>query len=346
MSRSTPGSRRNSGRSDAGMEMIVEASPCVEDAPGGKVSMTGGTFSAGSQSAMPKRPTTSNSMYRPQTRGSTATLNSSGGRHSLDDSSYSNSPGPKSAGEGGSLSLDRTTSLRLVQNRHSVGNLYHLPAGVADSQAAAALAISYIRGAHLAPAYMEQYERRKSSSALGQSASGKAVGVGNAVVGGMPAFAGGGYSRFTGTGQDDSCSYLLQSQNLAQQISDQDTSPLSSDDDIDNLLLDDSNFNSDQNTPVRPTTTFPNFRPQSSASMMEGAPMASVAQAAEMFAHPVKKLSDTKLNQLTVVDTNKLSIASIDDPSRYSGKKNLFLGFYYLTKFTLNNFTLQALLHL
>lgn len=319
MSRSTPGSRRNSGRSDAGMEMIVEASPCVEDAPGGEASMTGETFSA-KQSAMqlPKRPTTSNSMYRPA-RGSTATLNSSGGRHSLDDSSYSNSPGPKSAGEGGSLSLDRTTSLRLVQNRHSVGNLYHLPAGVADSQAAAALAASYIRGAHLAAPYMEQYERRKSSSALGQSASGKVVVSGSAVGGGMPSFGGGGYSRFTGTGQDDLCQYLFQSQNLAQQISDQDTSPLSSDDDIDNLLLDDSNFNSDQNTPVRPTTTFPNFRPQSSASMMEGVPMASVAQAAEMFAQPVKKLSDTKLNQLTVVDTNKLSTASIDDPSRYSG---------------------------
>ena len=332
MSRSTPGSRRNSGRSDTGMEMIVEASPCVEEAPDGEMAAfpasSDRTTSAMQQQPPPTRPTTASSMYRPPTRGSTATLNSSGGRHSLDDSSYSNSMGPKSTGDGGSLSLDRTTSLRLVQNRHSVGNLYHLPAGVAsDAQAAAAMGASYIRGAHLAAPYQEQYERRKSSSALGQGPSGKTLtGTSSSAIGGaLPLFAGGGYSRFTGAGQDDSCQYLLQSQNLGQPISDQDTSPLSSDDDIDNLLLDDSNFNSDQNTPVRPTSTFPNFRPQSSASMMGGCPSTTVAQAAEILSQPSKKLSDTKLNQLTVIDTNKLSIASIDDPSRYSGEKEIFV---------------------
>ena len=322
MSRSTPGSRRNSGRSDTGMEMIIEASPNVDHHDNAFMPST----------AFPgqKRPTTSASAsnYRPPTRGSTATLNSSGGRHSLDDSSYSNSiggttGGPRSAGEAGSVSLDRSASLRLVQNRHSVGNLYHHPPGGSADAQAAALAASYLgrgspHGTHLqAPYTGEPYERRKSSSALGSQAA-KLSGLGPQPSG---PFMPGIYSRFLG--QDDSCQYLLQqsanqlSQPQQQQISDQDTSPLSSDDDIDNLLMDDSNQNSDQNTP---SGGYPGYRPQSSASMLGGGGVSGVTVVPEgLPSQPIKKLSDPKLNQLTVIDSNKLSIASIDDPSRYSG---------------------------
>ena len=309
MSRSTPGSRRNSDRSVNEMEIITEASPME---PRANESVFGPSIYTNTLTT--KRPSTSMGNYRPPTRGSTATLSSSTGRHSLDDSSYSNSMGgPRSAGDGGgSLSLGRTTSLRMIQNRHSVGNLYHhQPMNDANSMM---MEQARIRGDHLVAPSNELYERRKSSSTIGNQTKISNTRDGFKHCGPSPYSA--GYSCFTGVG--GSYQHLLSQQqltgNYSQPISDQDTSPFSSDDDIDNLLLDESNFGSDQNTPVRPqSSTFSTERPHSSICVPDGSEQPELDSALHL------KLSDNKLNQLTVVDSNKLSTASIDDQSRFSG---------------------------
>lgn len=170
MSHSTPGSRRGSDRSDiVVMDMIQEVSSSPTPPPngdvGGDIQFSSGVNSTARASSFRHTP--------PNRASSTVSSTSTGGRHSLDDSTYSNTSAAISNGRdsAGSFNLGRSTSLRMVQNRHSVANLYTVDPN----------AQMFMRGNHLAPcgpmvlgagtrfASNEQMVRRKSSSALNGS---------------------------------------------------------------------------------------------------------------------------------------------------------------------------------
>src|SRR5690606_13915872 len=152
MSRSTPGSRRNSGRSDIVVESQLKLqqqsrNQSARDLQGG----------GGSPSSFARHPSRASS---------TMSSAPSTGRHSLDDSYSNNSTsGPQS------LSLGRSTCLGLAQNRHSMGNLHHTSA---SNYGPPPTTGSYIRNSHLAApgSYGDSSMlRRKSSSALGTATS-------------------------------------------------------------------------------------------------------------------------------------------------------------------------------
>lgn len=258
MSRSTPGSRRNSGRGDAAelMEMV-------------------GANQARSDSLQPQ--VGGGRLCTPPTRAS-STLSASTGRHSLDDSSCSTSAAK-------SLSLGRSTSLRLVANRHSVANLYHVPPGcVPNSRLAAPV---------LDPAMM----RRKSSSALG--APHKPPDAGISYQDAQAHYRRSGslhassqhYCRLDA----DSRQYLLAQNEPAAELSEQD-SELSSDDDVDCLLAH-SDYTLDS-ADSKPFAEQKGVEVRVETASASDPPLAS-------------------LHQLTVLDSNRLAIADAD--SRYSG---------------------------
>lgn len=121
-SRSTPGSRRNSNRSDQGDFPIF---PSHLQPMGSRSARTSPRMKAS-----PTPPPVSNwfTRYRssPTSRASSTVSSaaSSTGRHSLDESYTSQSGGGGVASSRGNSIGPFTGSLRLAQNRHSIGNLY------------------------------------------------------------------------------------------------------------------------------------------------------------------------------------------------------------------------------
>ncbi|KAH9413896.1 hypothetical protein DERP_009495 [Dermatophagoides pteronyssinus] len=222
-SRSTPGSRRNSNRSDQGDFPIFPS----------HLQPMGGSRSARTSPRMkasPTPPPVSNwfTRYRssPTSRASSTVSSaaSSTGRHSLDESYTSHSGGGGGGREGNiigssSRGISLTGSLRLAQNRHSIGNLY--PVGPANNNNNANVTAGYITGTmindrmqsqnfqHLSTAVVDQQQqslamRRKSSSALVHVDQGSKNQL--SVPGG-----GGGYSKLSNT--SDSYQYLLEPSN-------------------------------------------------------------------------------------------------------------------------------------
>ena len=150
ISRSTPGSRRNSGRSDVSTNEIASL---INDNSQQRMLQSQQSSQPFMSTPLPR--------YRTPPANASSTLSSSTGRHSLDDSSYSNSAGGNKSADG-SISLGRSTSLRLVQNRHSVGNLFH-----GSNSPKPVVSLSCVKNSKLAaPTYDLMMMRRKMKTKM------------------------------------------------------------------------------------------------------------------------------------------------------------------------------------